>query len=46
MSYTIQDVNGCTKKLVFNFDKVDLSGQIKQALLAKQQTSKNVRTTS
>ncbi len=39
MSYTIQDVNGCTKKLVFNFDKVDLSSQIKAALMAKQQTS-------
>lgn len=39
MSYTIQDVNGCTKKLVFNFDKVDLSSQIKAALTAKQQTS-------
>lgn len=39
MSYTIQNVNGCTKKLVFNFDKVDLSQQIKAALLAKQQNS-------
>lgn len=39
MSYTIQDVNGCTKKLVFNFDKVDLSSQIKDALVAKQQNS-------
>ncbi len=39
MSYTIQDVNGCTKKLLFNFDQVDLSGQIKQALVAKQQNS-------
>lgn len=39
MSYTIQDVNGCTKKLVFNFDKVDLSSQIKAALVAKQQNS-------
>ncbi len=39
MSYTIQDVNGCTKKLVFNFDKVDLSSQIKAALMAKQQNS-------
>ena len=39
MSYTIQDVNGCTKKLIFNFDKVDLSSQIKAALTAKQQTS-------
>lgn len=39
MSYTITDVNGCTKKLVFNFDKVDLSKEIKEALLAKQQSS-------
>jgi len=39
MSYTIQDVNGCTKKLIFNFDKVDLSKEIKAALLAKQQNS-------
>ncbi len=39
MSYTIQDVNGCTKKLLFNFEKVDLSGQIKAALVAKQQDS-------
>lgn len=39
MSYTIQDVNGCTKKFIFNFDKVDLSEQIKEALKAKQQSS-------
>lgn len=39
MSYTIQDVNGCTKKLVFNFDQVDLSKEIKEALVAKQQNS-------
>jgi trigger factor len=39
MSYTIQDVNGCTKKLIFNFEKVDLSKEIKAALLAKQQNS-------
>lgn len=39
MSYTIQDVNGCTKKFLFNFDKVDLSQQIKEALVAKQQNS-------
>ena len=39
MSYSIQDVNGCTKKLIFNFDKVDLSQQIKDALVAKQQNS-------
>lgn len=39
MSYTIENVNSCTKKLVFNFDKVDLSKEIKEALLAKQATS-------
>lgn len=39
MSYVIENVNGCTKKFIFNFDKVDLSQQIKQALLAKQQDS-------
>lgn len=39
MSYTIENVNSCTKKLIFNFDKVDLSKEIKEALLAKQATS-------
>jgi trigger factor len=39
MSYTVQNVNGCTKKLVFNFDKVDLSQQIKEALVAKQRSA-------
>lgn len=39
MSYIIENVNGCTKKLVFNFDKVDLSKEIKEALLAKQANS-------
>ena len=39
MSYTIQNVNGCTKKLVFNFDKVDLTKEIKEALQAKQANS-------
>lgn len=39
MSYTIENVNSCTKKLVFNFDKVDLSKEIKEALLAKQATA-------
>lgn len=39
MSYTVESVNGCTKKLVFNFDKVDLSKEIKEALVAKQQNS-------
>ena len=39
MSYTIETVNSCTKKLVFNFDKVDLTKEIKEALLAKQASS-------
>jgi trigger factor len=39
MSYTIENVNSCTKKLVFNFDKVDLSKEIKEALVAKQANS-------
>ncbi len=36
MSYIIENVNSCTKKLVFNFDKVDLTKEIKEALIAKQ----------
>lgn len=39
MSYTIENVNGCTKKLVFNFDEVDLSKEIKAAVIAKQADS-------
>jgi trigger factor len=39
MSYIIENVNGCTKKLVFNFEKVDLSKEIKEALVAKQANS-------
>lgn len=36
MSYTIQSINGCTKKMIFNFDKVDLSKEINAALVKKQ----------
>jgi trigger factor len=39
MSYIIENVNSCTKKLVFNFEKVDLSKEIKEALIAKQASS-------
>lgn len=39
MSYIIENVNSCTKKLVFNFDKIDLTKEIKEALLAKQSSS-------
>lgn len=38
MSYTIQNINGCTKKLLFNFEKVDLSKEIQVALTKKQST--------
>ncbi len=39
MSYTIESINGCTKKFIFNFDQIDLSSQIKDALVAKQKSS-------
>ncbi len=39
MSYKLEAINGCTKKLVFNFDDVDLSNQIQQALKSKQKES-------
>lgn len=39
MSYLVESVNGCTRKLVFNFEGVDLTSQIEQALKEKQKTS-------
>lgn len=36
MSYKIENVNGCTKKMSFVFDKLDLSQEIKTALVQKQ----------
>ena len=39
MSYSVENINGCTKKLTFNFEGVDLSTQIEQALKEKQKTS-------
>lgn len=39
MSYTLEALNGCTKKISFNFDDVDLTTQIEQALKEKQKTS-------
>lgn len=39
MAYTIENVNGCTKKFIFNFDQVDLTKEIKEALVEKQKTS-------
>lgn len=38
MSYKVETVNGCTKKLVFSFENVDLSKQIESAVKAKQKT--------
>lgn len=39
MSYTVEDINTCTKKLVFNFESVDLTNQIDEALKKKQKTT-------
>lgn len=38
MSYQIENVNGCTKKLVFNFETLDLTTEIKSALVKKQKS--------
>jgi len=39
MSYTVKSVNGCTKKLEFNFATLDLSKEIKAAVVKKQGTT-------
>ncbi len=39
MSYTVKSVNGCTKKLEFNFATLDLSKEIKAAVVRKQGTT-------
>jgi trigger factor len=39
MSYTVKSVNGCTKKIEFNFATLDLSKEIKQAVVKKQATT-------
>ena len=38
MSYTVQEVNTCTKKLVFNFETLDLTTEIKSAVVEKQKS--------
>lgn len=38
MSYTVQEVNGCTKKLAFSFETLDLTKEIKEAVKDKQKT--------
>ncbi|GAB4019060.1 MAG: trigger factor [Bdellovibrio sp.] len=39
MSYKVESVNGCTKKIAFDFKTLDLTSEIKTALLAKQKTA-------
>lgn len=39
MSYTVKNVNGCTKKIEFNFATLDLSKEIKAAVVKKQSTT-------
>lgn len=39
MSYTVKSVNGCTKKIEFNFATLDLSKEIKAAVVRKQSTT-------
>ena len=36
MSYSVEEVNDCTKKIVFNFETLDLTKEIGQALKEKQ----------
>ncbi|HAZ11596.1 MAG: trigger factor [Bdellovibrionales bacterium GWA2_49_15] len=38
MSYIVETLNGCTKKFVFNFETIDLSTEIKNAMIRKQKT--------
>jgi trigger factor len=38
MSYQVEEVNGCTKKIVFNFETLDLTTEIKNELIKKQKT--------
>lgn len=42
MSYTVKSVNGCTKRLEFNFATLDLTKEIKAALV-KKQASTNIK---
>jgi trigger factor len=39
MSYTVKSVNGCTKKIEFNFQTLDLTKEIKAAVVKKQITT-------
>lgn len=39
MSYTVQEVNSCTKKIVFNIENLDLTQEITVALKEKQKSA-------
>lgn len=39
MSYSIQNLNGCTKKFTFKYEQVDLTKQIQAALVDKQKNA-------
>ena len=39
MSYSIEEINGCTKKLLFTFEGVDLTTQIETELKEKQKNA-------
>lgn len=39
MAYSVETVNGCTKKLLFSFEDVNLDSQIQDALKEKQKSS-------
>jgi trigger factor len=39
MSYTVEEVNGCTKKIIFNFDSLDLTSEISTAVKEKQRST-------
>jgi trigger factor len=39
MAYEVQNLNDCTKKINFNFEDVDLTTQIEEALKEKQKTA-------
>ena len=38
MTYKIENVSGCSKKLSFNFETIDLTAEIKAAVSKKQRT--------
>ena len=36
MAYTVESINGCTKKIIFNFDSLDLTDQVQEAVKEKR----------